>query len=400
MSHLNFKSLPLNETILRVVEELKFNQPTDIQEQAIPKIIKGQSLVGQSQTGSGKTHAYLLPIFNKIDKERQGVQFVITAPTRELCQQIYREVRKIIELSGKQSEWFAQLLIGGEEKQLSKSTKRLPHIIVGTPKRILSLINDDVLSIYTAETFVIDEADLMVDLGFIEEIDQLLVRSKKDVQVLAFSATIPEKLQHFFNKYLNQPVYVELNDQLFPETLEHHLIARKHREASDLIYSLSQVFQPYLALIFTNGKGEADELALSLQRAGLNVGYIHGGLTPRERNRVLREINNLRYQYIVATDLASRGIDIEGVSHVINAQMPKEEHFYVHRVGRTARAGMPGTAISFYDEGDLSLIDSLERKNVNFNYVDIRDKEWVKARRMDSRSRQRPTKKGKGKQKR
>ena len=386
MSKNNFSSLFLNEGIQKIIGKLHFTEATEIQNQVIPTILKGRSLVGQSQTGSGKTHAYLLPIFNQINEDQKDVQFVITAPTRELCQQLYREVRKIIELANKENEWFAQLLIGGEEKQLTKGKKRLPQIIVGTPQRILALIKDGALSIYTADTIVIDEADLMVDLGFIEEIDQLLVRSKKNVQVLAFSATIPEKLQHFFNKYLRQPVYVELNDEIFPKTLEHQLIPLKHRDPGELIVKMSQVFQPYLALIFTNGKEEANKLSLSLQGAGLNVGYVHGGLKPRERNRVLREINNLRYQYVVATDLASRGIDIEGVSHVINAQMPKEKHFYVHRVGRTARAGMQGVAISFYNEEDLPLIEHLERKRIKFNDVDLKNNEWVESKRLDSRS--------------
>lgn len=398
MKNSNFASLGLNETMLKLTKDLHFKSPTEIQKQAIPKILSGKSLVGQSHTGSGKTHAYLLPIFNNIKSNRTKVQFVITAPTRELCQQIYREVRKIIERSGMENKWFAQLLIGGEERQLTDKGEKLPQIIVGTPKRILSLINDGVLSIYDAECFVIDEADLMIDLDFIEEIDQLLVRSKKDIQVLAFSATIPERLQHFFRRYLRQPEYILLDEQLFPDSLEHRLIALKHRDPSELVYELSEIFQPYLALIFTNGKREADELSISLQRKGLNVGYLHGGLTPRERNRILREINNLRYQYIVATDLASRGIDIEGISHVINAQMPKEEHFYVHRVGRTARAGLPGVAISFYHEEDLTLIQSLERKNTNFQYVDVRNQEWIKAKPLQGKIQQRK-RRGKGKRK-
>lgn len=393
MKKLSFEDLALKDTIQEVIQQLHFKQPTIIQQKAIPEILTGKSVVAKSFTGSGKTHSYLLPIFEKINEDLNTVQFVITAPTRELCNQIYREVRKIIKLADKEDKWLAKMLIGGTEKQLKENIERLPHIIVGTPKRILDLINDQVLSIYTAETFVIDEADLMVDLGFIEDIDQLLIRCKRDIQVLAFSATIPVQLQHFFNKYLKRPLYISVEDQLFPPTLEHRLIALKHRNPADLITQLSEVFNPYLALIFTNGKDEADELFRSLQRTGLNVGYIHGGLTPRERKRVLKDIDQLRYQYIVATDLASRGIDIEGISHVINAQMPKEEHFYVHRVGRTARAGLSGTAISFYDEKDLPLIHALERKKVQFQYVDIRNNEWIEARPIDSRNKRRRGKK-------
>jgi len=389
MKQAHFKSLSLRPEVQNIIEQLHFKQPTNIQEKAIPEILQGRSVVGQSKTGSGKTHAYLLPMFHRLKEENNHVQFVITAPTRELCQQIYSNVREIITLAEKENQWFAELLIGGSEKQLTEKKRQTPHIIIGTPHRILDLVNDGFLSIYTAEMFVIDEADLMLDLGFIEEIDQLLVRSKENIQVLAFSATIPERLQHFFKKYLRQPKYIIDDEHIFPEHLEHRLIALKYREPLEIIVELSKVFQPYLALVFTNGKEEADELSFALQREGLNVGYIHGGLTPRERRRLLREINNLRYQYIVATDLASRGIDIEGVSHVINAQMPKEEHFYIHRVGRTARAGLPGTAISFYDEDDLPLIHSFERKNVHFKYVDVKDGEWIEARRIDDRNQRR-----------
>ncbi|HLS34906.1 MAG TPA: DEAD/DEAH box helicase [Bacillota bacterium] len=389
MKQAHFKSLSLRPEVQNIIEQLHFKQPTNIQEKAIPEILQGRSVVGQSKTGSGKTHAYLLPIFQRLKEENNHVQFVITAPTRELCQQIYSNVREIITLAEKENQWFAELLIGGSEKQLTEKKRQTPHIIIGTPHRILDLVNDGFLSIYTAEMFVIDEADLMLDLGFIEEIDQLLVRSKENIQVLAFSATIPERLHHFFKKYLRQPKYIIDDEHIFPEHLEHRLIALKYREPLEIIVELSKVFQPYLALVFTNGKEEADELSFGLQREGLNVGYIHGGLTPRERRRLLREINNLRYQYIVATDLASRGIDIEGVSHVINAQMPKEEHFYIHRVGRTARAGLPGTAISFYDEDDLPLIHSFERKNVHFKYVDVKDGEWIEARRIDDRNQRR-----------
>lgn len=167
--------------------------------------------------------------------------------------------------------------------------------------------------------------------------------------------------------------------------MEHRLIALKHRDDSDVIIEISKTIQPYLAIIFTNGKDIANTLAASLQQKGLDVGLIHGGLKPRERKRVLKDIQSLRYQYIVATDLASRGIDIKGVSHVINAQLPKEEDFYVHRVGRTARAGMEGTAISLYAEQDLKLIQKLEQKGLTFTFFDIKNGEWKEAKSWNER---------------
>ncbi|RKQ37808.1 DEAD/DEAH box helicase [Oceanobacillus halophilus] len=386
MNENQFKQFQLQPVMLNAVEKLKFKKPTEIQEKVIPMILKGKSVIGQSRTGSGKTHAYLLPLLNKMDTTKREVQFVITAPTRELAMQIYDEVRKIITFANKEEEWITKLLVGGTDKQkMMEKLKRPPHIVVGTPGRILDLVSEEALSIYSAKSFVIDEADLMLDLGFINEVDQLLLRSQRDIQLLVFSATIPQRLQQFFKKYLENPEYVKIDDHFSPETMEHLLIAVKHRQEADIIVDISKAINPYLAIIFTNGKKQADELASSLQEKGLEVGIIHGGLTPRERKRVLKDIQNLRYQYVVATDLAARGIDIKGVSHVINAQIPKEEEFYIHRVGRTARAGLEGTAISLYREEDLKLVQKLEEKGLQFTYVDVKNGEWKEAKPWNER---------------
>lgn len=382
-----FNQLSLNATMMNVVDRLNFKKPTQIQEQVIPAVLKGRSVIGQSHTGSGKTHAFLLPLFNEIQTDKREVQFVITSPTRELALQLYQEVKKIIEYAGQEGEWIPKLVVGGtEKKKMAEQLRVPPHIIVGTPGRILDLVKDGAISIYSATSFVVDEADLMLDLGFIDDVDQLLVRSKRNIQLLAFSATIPQRLQHFFKKYLENPLHVKIDDHLSPDTIEHRLIALKHRNPADVILSLSKVFQPYLAIIFTNGKDLADQLAKELQEKGLDVGLIHGGLSPRERKRALNQIQDLRYQYVVATDLASRGIDIKGVSHVINAHLPKEEDFYVHRVGRTARAGMDGTAISFYGEEDIKLIQSLEEKGIEFIYSDVKNEEWIEAKPWNKRT--------------
>lgn len=383
----SFKQFSFHPVMMNVIQQLHFNTPTKIQKQVIPAIMEGKSIIGQSQTGSGKTHAFLLPLFNNIDPNKREIQFVITSPTRELAFQLFEEVKKVIQFADKKQEVFAKLVVGGTDKQkMAAELSVPPHIIVGTPGRILDLVKDDAISIYTAQSFVIDEADLMLDLGFITEVDQLLVRSKKNIQLLAFSATIPQRLQHFLKKYLTNSLHVKVEDPSSVEKLEHRLISRKHRDEAQLIMELSQVFHPYLAIIFANGKEQANKLASSLQEKGLDVGLMHGGLSPRERKRTLKQIQDLRYQYIVATDLASRGIDIKGVSHVINAQFPKEEDFYIHRVGRTARAGMEGTAISFYDDEDITLIEQLEKKGITFIYSDVKNGEWQTAKPWNKRT--------------
>ncbi|GGJ47881.1 DEAD/DEAH box helicase [Virgibacillus salexigens] len=381
----DFKEFKLQPIMESVIEKLEFQTPTEVQRKVIPAILEGKSVIGQSRTGSGKTHAFLLPLMNQISDDKSEVQLVITAPTRELATQLFDEVKKMITYAEKQ--WKAKLLIGGTDKQkMMEKLKEPPHIIVGTPGRILDMVKEEALSIYSANSFVIDEADLMLDLGFINEVDQLLVRSHPSVQLLVFSATIPQRLQHFFKKYLEHPVYVKIEDHFSPETMEHRLIALKHRDEASIIYEISKAINPYLAIIFTNGKEQANELSAVLQEKGIPNGLIHGGLSPRERKRMLKEIQNLRYQYIVATDLASRGIDIKGVSHVINAQLPKEADFYIHRVGRTARAGMEGTAISIYREQDELLINRLEQKGLPIMYTDVRNGTWHEAKPWNQRT--------------
>lgn len=375
----NFNELKLNEVMLDVVNKLYFKEPTEIQTKAIPAILDGLSIIGQSQTGSGKTHAFLLPLLNKIDITKNETQVVITAPTRELAMQIHEDTKEIIRLSNNKDIVTSRLIIGGiDRERMVKQLKNKPQIIIGTPGRILDMVKVGALSIYSATSFVIDEADLMLDFRFIEAIDELLVVSKKEVQILVFSATIPQKLQHFLKKYLMNPTYIKIESGLAPKNIEHRLIERKHRDMTSFIVEIAQVINPYVALLFTNSKESADDLGAKLKAAGLNVGVLHGGLTSRERKRMVKAIIDLQYQYIVATDLASRGIDIKGASHVFNIDLPKEVDFYVHRVGRTARAGLKGTAISFYGPEDVELINTLEKKGVSFIYSDLKDGNWIK----------------------
>ncbi|WP_181350130.1 DEAD/DEAH box helicase [Thalassobacillus sp. CUG 92003] len=387
MGHHKFMEFAIGPVASDIVEGYGFHTPTTIQYKVVPPALRGDSLIGQSHTGSGKTLAYLLPILDKIDDEKSQVQCVITAPTRELATQIYNEVKKSISYAGKEQDWRAKLLIGGTDKQ--RTIEKLatpPHIVVGTPGRILDLVKEEALDLHHAFSFVLDEADLMLDLGFIQEVDQILLRMDEQVQKLVFSATIPERLQPFLKKYLSNPVHIQIDeDRPAPETIEHRLIPVRHRDRADIILGLSKLIQPYLAIIFTNGKEHADELARKLLDRGLHVGLIHGGLSPRERKRMLKDLQNLRYQYIVATDLASRGIDIQGVSHIINAQMPKESEFYTHRVGRTARAGMEGTAINLYSEEDLPLVQKLEKQGLSFTHYDIRNNEWKEIKAHNAR---------------
>ncbi|WP_027963452.1 DEAD/DEAH box helicase [Halalkalibacillus halophilus] len=382
-----FQSFQLSEEMLNTIDELKFKHPTEIQHKVIPQVLKGKNIIGQSQTGSGKTHAFLIPLIENLHLENQEIQKIIIAPTRELAVQIHEEVKKMQALSKVEKKWTSKLVIGGTDKQrLQQKLQTPPHIIVGTPGRILDYMKEGTINPSNVTSVVIDEADLLIDLGLMDEVDQLLYRMHNDVQTLVFSATIPTGLQTFLTKYMHNPSHIQIDeDILSPEQLEHRLVPLRHRERADLIVKASKLINPYIALVFVNKKESADTLAGELLDRGLEVGIIHGGLKPRERKRKLKDIRSLRYQYIVATDLAARGIDIPGVSHVFNAEFPKEGEAYIHRVGRTARAGLEGTAVSLYEEDDLPVIAKLEERGITFDNYDIKGNEWKEVKEWNER---------------
>ncbi|RFB17535.1 DEAD/DEAH box helicase [Bacillus sp. HNG] len=374
----DFERFQFQPFILEALKEIKFTKPTEIQERLIPSIQRGESAIGQSQTGTGKTHAYLLPIINKIDPERQEVQAVITAPTRELATQIHHEIGKITKYS-EENPITAKLFVGGTDKARAiEKLKTQPQIVVGTPGRIHDLVKEQALQVYTANQIVVDEADLMLDMGFIEDVDQIAARMQEDLQILVFSATIPEKLKPFLKKYMENPRYTHVApEQATAAKVEHILVPLRHRNKQGLLKSMLEAYNPYLAIIFTNTKKMADEVADGLIEKGMKVGRIHGDLPPRERKKVMKQINSLEFQYVVATDLAARGIDIEGVSHVINYELPSDLDFYIHRVGRTARAGYSGIAATIYDPSDEDAIVKLEKMGITFVNMDLEKDGWV-----------------------
>lgn len=373
MKENKFEHYQFKPFIINAIKDLGFYEPTEIQERMIPAVLRGESAIGQSQTGTGKTLAYVLPILEKINPRSHEVQAVITAPTRELAKQIYHQILKITEFTADEPI-MARCFIGGTDKQRAiEKLKIQPQIVVGTPGRIKDLVNEHALMIHTAEILVIDEADMMLDMGFIEDVDRIASKMPENLQMLVFSATIPEKLKPFLKKYMENPKYIQVTAKgLSPENLQHYLLPSRHRDKKALVREALQLLNPYLALVFTNTKQMADELADYLIDQGLKVGRIHGGLTPRERKKMMKQVQNLEYQYIVATDLAARGIDIEGISHVINYELPSDLDFYIHRAGRTARAGFTGMALTIYDISDEDALNRLEKKGIQFKNVDIR----------------------------
>ncbi|MGV3335414.1 DEAD/DEAH box helicase [Streptococcus agalactiae] len=364
---MSFKDFNFKPYIQRALDELKFVAPTDVQAKLIPVVRSGRDLVGESKTGSGKTHTFLLPIFEKLDESSDDVQVVITAPSRELATQIYRATKQIAEHS--EQEIRVVNYVGGTDKlrQIEKLKVSQPHIVIGTPGRIYDLVKSGDLVIHKAHTFVVDEADMTLDMGFLDTVDKIAGSLPKDVQILVFSATIPQKLQPFLKKYLTNPVMEKIKTAtVIADTIDNWLLSTKGRDKNAQILELSKLMQPYLAMIFVNTKERADELHSYLSSNGLKVAKIHGGIAPRERKRIMNQVKNLEFEYIVATDLAARGIDIEGVSHVINDAIPQDLSFFVHRVGRTGRNGLSGTAITLYQPSDDSDIRELEKLGINF----------------------------------
>jgi len=374
----NFDRFKFKEYILEGIKELGFSKPTEIQERLIPSILRGESAIGQSQTGTGKTHAYLLPLVNNVDISKQEVQVVVTAPTRELATQIYHEVTKLTK-NNSEGNLAAKLFVGGTDKQRTiEKLKTQPQIVVGTPGRINDLIKEQALFVHTANSIVVDEADLMLDMGFIEDVDQIASKMPENVQILVFSATIPEKLKPFLKKYMENPKYTHVAPkQITAAKVKHVLIPLRHRNRIQLVHDMLTLYNPYLAIVFTNTKKMADEVADGLLERGLKVGRLHGGLSPRERKRMMKQINDLEFQYVVASDLAARGIDIEGVSHIINFELPSDLDFYVHRVGRTARADYSGVAATIYESSDEDALVKLEKMGIQFTNIDIERNNWV-----------------------
>lgn len=374
----SFTDLQLRPELLAALKDIDFIQPTPVQAKLVPVILAGRSVIGQSQTGSGKTHAFLLPIFNRLDLEANEVQTIIATPSRELANQIYADAKQL-------AEHFSQPIriakyVGGTDRarQERQLEKHQPQIVIGTPGRLRDFMDEHDLDLHTARQFVVDEADMTLDMGFLNDVDHIAGALPKDLQMLVFSATIPQKLQPFLRKYLTNPVIEEIPvTSIISPTIDNWLISTKSQQKNELIYNLLTMGEPYLVLIFCNTKQRTAELTAYLKGQGLKVAMISGDVPARERKRVMKQVQNLEYQYVVATDLAARGIDIKGVSHVINDGIPADLDFFIHRVGRTGRNGMPGIAITLYQPGEEDQIAEIEQLGVTFKPKTIRNGEIV-----------------------
>lgn len=361
----------------QALAQIKFTKPTPVQQQVIPVINAGRDAVVQAQTGSGKTHAYLLPLLNQLTTA-PVVQIVITAPSRELAYQIRLAAEQLLQPAA--HTWKIGFYVGGTDKQhqIASLRKQQPQIVIGTPGRILDLLKSQHLLVNTTQHLVIDEADMTLDMGFLNDVDRIASAMPAQLQMLVFSATIPQKLQPFLKKYLHQPQNIQLTvPTIIAPNITNWALFTRGRDRKQVLYQVLTMGQPYLALIFANTKTAVTEIYEYLAARGLNVTQIHGDLPARTRRRTMKAIENMEYQYVVASDLAARGIDIPGVSHVINAEIPREDEFFIHRVGRTGRNQMSGLAITLFDPDEIDKINHLEELGIKFVIKQIKNHEFV-----------------------
>ena len=385
-----FTDTRLRSEIRQGLAKIGFTKPTPVQEKVIPAMLKGESVIVQAATGSGKTHAYLIPILNAIDEDARYVQAIVTAPSRELADQLYRVARQLRDNSGLNIA-IAHLAGGSDrDRQIARFEQNKPQLVIATPGRLLDFADKKILLLDQVKNFVIDEADMTLDLGFLADVDKIAARLPKDVVMSAFSATIPVKLTNFLRKYMAKPEEIVIdNPAVIAPTIKNDLLDIGSKDRKKIVYKLLTMGQPYLALVFANTKQMVDELADYLTKQGLKVAKIHGGITERERKRTLREVRAGQYQYVVASDLAARGIDLPGVSLVINYEIPKDLEFIIHRIGRTGRNGLPGHAVTLVREEEMNRVGALEHMGVHFDFVEIKDGALVPRthyRRRDNRT--------------
>ena len=350
---------------------MRFKELTRVQEDVLKQITKKRDLIVQSATGTGKTHAFLFAIAESIDLDLQQTQAVILAPTRELAMQTLDFAKDMQKIDDRVT---IDLAIGGmENSRLEKKLGQQPHIIISTPGKFLDVLSWNTVRLDTVELLILDEMDMMLDYGFVEDVNKIASRFKNEANMLLFSATLPQAMRVFINKYLRNPIEIlAKQDEMMKPRIEHILVNHRHRDLNDELLNLLTSINPLLAIIFCNTKLQAAETATFLRDYGIECLEIHGDLKDRRRKQVIREIKQAKVQYIVATDLAARGIDLPEISHVINLGLPGHDlSFYTHRAGRTGRSGREGYAISLVSNKEESSIRKLMKEGIQFQYKRI-----------------------------
>ena len=359
----NFESLGLSKQLLQSVKKEGYTAPTPVQEQAIPLLLKGHDVLGVAQTGTGKTAAFALPVLQilarKEIKGRRKIRTLVLTPTRELAAQINERFAAYSE----HLSIYHQVIFGGvSQKPQVKSLRRGIDILVATPGRLLDLIEQGFIDLESIEFFVLDEADRMLDMGFIRDIKKIIKLLPKKRQNLLFSATMPTSIADLANSFLNDAVMIDLSpEEITVERIEQSVMFVEKQYKINLIIDIINENQIKRGIIFTRTKHGANRLVKKLDRFGIESAAIHGNKSQGARTRALAAFRNGDIPLLVATDIASRGIDIEEVTHVFNYDLPNEPESYVHRIGRTARAGKSGVAYAFCDESESGYLVGIQR---------------------------------------
>lgn len=354
-----FGGLPLSQEILRAIRRLKWEQPTPIQQQGIPVMASGRDMIGQAETGSGKTGAYGIPIVERLDPSSRTLQALVLVPTRELALQVAEEVR----ILGRERRLSVVALFGGNPilRQIEE-LRRGPQIAVATPGRLLDHVTRRTVHLGQVSVAVLDEADRMLDMGFLPDVTKILAQLPNTRQTALFSATIPPEIRAIAEQRMRTPAWVRIAAPLpTVKTVEHYYLEVAEQDKVRALRHLLRHEEISSGLVFRRTRHRVDRLARALARDG-GIGVIHGGLREGMRLRALRAFEEKRTRLLLATNVAARGLDLSNISHVINFDMPEDVDTYVHRVGRTARAGRSGTAITFVGQYDIEMFDKLRHQ--------------------------------------
>jgi ATP-dependent RNA helicase DeaD len=354
-----FKDLGLNPAIQQALDELGYQDPTPIQEEAIPQLLDGHDVIGQAQTGTGKTAAFGLPLLQYLDPENNEVQAIVMTPTRELCIQVTQALRSMAEhLDIEIVAVFGGAPIRSQQSQLRSGA----HVVVATVGRMMDLMNRRSLVLTSARYVVLDEADEMLDLGFIEDVEKILRMCPSGRQTALFSATMPPPIQKLAEGYMYDPVTISITPKtLTVDAIQQAFVEVPAKEKTARLIELLKVEEPEQAIIFCRTKIGATRLERALKDKGLDVKALHGDMSQGSRDGVMIAFKDHRVKLLVATDIAARGLDVEHVTHVINFDVPNTSESYVHRIGRTGRVGRTGRAITFVTPAERDEIGRIER---------------------------------------
>ena len=365
---MKFTAFALKKSVTNALNKLGYENCTPVQNAVIPSALRGESLVVQSETGSGKTHSFLVPILNNINISNPEVQAVIIAPTRELAKQTYDFA---IQIANFIPNLKVKLLTSGTDRmKQEKSARNSAHVFIGTPGRLADfLITSYLAPVAKKATIVIDEADMLMEMGYFNDVNSL-VSIIKEPQVMVFSATYPQKLRSSIEKYTEPEKIITIDKKISTaKTVIHYALDYKHKDKNEVIKNFVELKNPFLLLIFCSKKENVNNLYHYLNKQQIKCAIIHGDLEDRQRKSMMKRIKNGEFNIVVCSDIAARGIDIQDVSMVLNYDLPKESEYYFHRAGRTGRMNKDGECYTLYNSDTFEEIKKLQALGVNFKWL-------------------------------